>query len=165
MQASRGAYWASRTPEERNIISLDLATAPFGSGMLRLALQSASLFNGKLNRCGPLLTLPTGGTSSLDSTTAQFGFGMQTLVLQLALLQRNMQSVAYSPDGWHIISGCSDCTIRIWDAETGAAIGTLLEGHTNQVLSVACSVGYACSLSRQFPFTHLPAYCCHQASQ
>ena len=72
--------------------SLDLATAPFGSGILRLALQSASLFSGKLSRCGPLLTLPTGGTSSLDSTTAQFEFGMQTLVLQLALLQRNVSA-------------------------------------------------------------------------
>ena len=50
-----------------------------------------------------------------------------------------MQSVAYSPDGRHIISGSSDKTIRIWDAETGAAVGKPLEGHTNWVQSVAYS--------------------------
>jgi WD40 repeat protein len=48
-------------------------------------------------------------------------------------------TVAYSPNGQHIISGSSDKTIRIWDAETGAAIGTPLEGHTASVGSVAYS--------------------------
>jgi len=48
-------------------------------------------------------------------------------------------SVAYSPDGQHIISGSGDDTIRIWDAETGAAVGKPLEGHTTSVRSVAYS--------------------------
>ena len=48
-------------------------------------------------------------------------------------------SVAYSPDGQHIISGSDDKTIRIWDAETGAAVGKPLDGHTNWVRSVAYS--------------------------
>jgi WD40 repeat protein len=49
-------------------------------------------------------------------------------------------SVAYSPDGQHIISGSDDKTIRIWDAETGAAVGKPLEGHTGLgVWSVAYS--------------------------
>ena len=50
-----------------------------------------------------------------------------------------MNSVAYSPDGRHIISGSDDKTIRIWDAETGAAVGTPLEEHTDCVNSVAYS--------------------------
>ena len=50
-----------------------------------------------------------------------------------------MWSVAYSPDGQHIISGSADKTIRIWCAETGAAIGKPLEGHTNTVQSVTYS--------------------------
>ena len=50
-----------------------------------------------------------------------------------------MWSVAYSPDGHHIISGSYDRTIRIWDAKTGAAVGNPLEGHTSGVLSVAYS--------------------------
>ncbi|EJF58655.1 WD40 repeat-like protein [Dichomitus squalens LYAD-421 SS1] len=31
-------------------------------------------------------------------------------------------SVAYSPDGRHIVSGSGDKTVRVWDAETGEAI-------------------------------------------
>src|SRR5258706_3951400 len=48
-------------------------------------------------------------------------------------------SVAYSPDGRHIISGSSDRTIRIWDAKTGTPVGDPLKGHTRSVLSVAYS--------------------------
>ena len=50
-----------------------------------------------------------------------------------------VNSVAYSPGGRHIISGSSDRTIRIWDAETGAIVGNPLNGHTDWVWSVACS--------------------------
>ncbi len=48
-------------------------------------------------------------------------------------------SVAYSPDGRHIISGSDDCTIRIWSAETGAPVGCPLEGHTHSLESVVYS--------------------------
>ena len=37
------------------------------------------------------------------------------------------------------MSGWSDCTIRIWDGETGAAIGEPLTGHSGFVNSVAFS--------------------------
>ena len=50
-----------------------------------------------------------------------------------------MRSVAYSPDGRHIISRSDDNTIRIWDAGTGAAVGSPLKGHTSLVHSVAYS--------------------------
>ena len=50
-----------------------------------------------------------------------------------------MRSIAYSPDGQRIISGSSDKTIRIWDAETGAALSRSLKGHTGDVWSVAYS--------------------------
>ena len=43
------------------------------------------------------------------------------------------------PNGRHIISGSSDHTIRIWDAETGAPVGNPLKGHTGWVQSVAYS--------------------------
>ena len=55
------------------------------------------------------------------------------------MLFRSVWSVAYSPSGHHIISGSSDRTIRIWDAETSTAVGNPLEGHTDRVLSVAYS--------------------------
>src|SRR5258708_6137180 len=44
---------------------------------------------------------------------------------------------SYSPNGRHIVSGSDDNTIRIWDAETGAAVGEPLTGHTYWVNSVA----------------------------
>jgi WD40 repeat protein len=48
-------------------------------------------------------------------------------------------SVAYSPDGKHIVSGSNDKTVRIWDAETGAAVCDPLLGHSGRVDSVAYS--------------------------
>ncbi|KAG2113401.1 WD40-repeat-containing domain protein [Suillus discolor] len=47
-------------------------------------------------------------------------------------------SVAISADGTLIASGSSDKTVRVWDADTGNALGTL-QGHTQAVYSVAFS--------------------------
>ena len=48
-------------------------------------------------------------------------------------------SVAFSPDGSRIVSGSSDTTLRLWDADSGQQIGEPLSGHTGTVLSVAFS--------------------------
>ena len=42
-----------------------------------------------------------------------------------------VQSVTYSLNGRRIISGSFDNTIRIWDSETGAAVGEPLKGHND----------------------------------
>jgi WD40 repeat protein len=49
-----------------------------------------------------------------------------------------VRSVAFSPDGKHIVSGSGDNSVRVWDASTGDKLKEL-KGHTNQVTSVAFS--------------------------
>ena len=51
----------------------------------------------------------------------------------------SVQSVAFSPDGRHIVSGSHDKTIQIWDAQTGDLVGNPPQGHTFSVRSVASS--------------------------
>lgn len=46
---------------------------------------------------------------------------------------------AFSHDGKSIVSGSEDCTIRVWDFETGDAVGQPMEGHTASVFCVAFS--------------------------
>ena len=48
-------------------------------------------------------------------------------------------SVAFSPDGKHIVSGSWDKTVRVWDAHTGQSIMDPLKGHDREVTSVAFS--------------------------
>jgi len=52
---------------------------------------------------------------------------------------QGISSVAFSPDGRHIVSGSWDMTIRVWDAETGEVIAGPFEGHDDGVSSVAFS--------------------------
>ena len=47
-------------------------------------------------------------------------------------------SVAFSPDGTHLLSGSPDKTLKLWDAATGELIRTF-EGHAGGVTSVAFS--------------------------
>jgi WD40 repeat protein len=35
-------------------------------------------------------------------------------------------SVAYSPDGKHIVSGSADKTVKIWDSSTGKVVRVLV---------------------------------------
>jgi WD40 repeat protein len=48
-------------------------------------------------------------------------------------------SVAFSPDGQHIVSGCWDGTVQIWDAKTGMPISKPLTGHRFGPTSLAFS--------------------------
>ena len=50
-----------------------------------------------------------------------------------------VRSVAYSPNGGHIISGSLDGTIRVWDARAPSAVSDPLEGHSDQLQSTAYS--------------------------
>jgi eukaryotic-like serine/threonine-protein kinase len=50
----------------------------------------------------------------------------------------NVISVAYLPDGKHIVSGSNDKTVKIWDAQSGEEKCTL-RGHSGILTSVAYS--------------------------
>jgi hypothetical protein len=51
---------------------------------------------------------------------------------------REVESVAWSPDGKRLATGSWDQTAKVWDAATGEELLSL-KGHTNAVLSVAWS--------------------------
>lgn len=52
--------------------------------------------------------------------------------------------LAMLPDGKCIACGLSNGTIRVWDVETGEALGAPLQGHTNYIASVAFSPDGKC---------------------
>ena len=52
---------------------------------------------------------------------------------------RQVDGVAFSPDGVHIASGSEDNTVRVWDASTGQPVGEPLTGHRSRATSVAFS--------------------------
>ncbi|EJD02306.1 WD40 repeat-like protein [Fomitiporia mediterranea MF3/22] len=59
----------------------------------------------------------------------------------------DVTSIAYSPDGRHIVSGCADRTIRIWDAETGTSVSEPLRGHEGWIQCIAYSPDGRCIMS------------------
>jgi WD40 repeat protein len=50
----------------------------------------------------------------------------------------SVHSVAFSPDGTHVLSGSADEAMKLWDAATGTLIRTF-QGHSGPVTSVAFS--------------------------
>ena len=60
-------------------------------------------------------------------------------LIKIARAPDTVYSVAFSSDGHRIVSGGSDKTLQIWDANTGQPVGKPLTGHTDYVDSVAFS--------------------------
>ncbi|KAF7362706.1 WD-REPEATS-REGION domain-containing protein [Mycena venus] len=74
-----------------------------------------------------------------SSVTKQHMEKWPATITILAGHTHQVYSVAFSPDGKHIVSGAYDRTIQIWDAESGVPLGEPLEGHTDGVTSVSYS--------------------------
>ncbi|HEY9641885.1 MAG TPA: AAA-like domain-containing protein [Coleofasciculaceae cyanobacterium] len=53
--------------------------------------------------------------------------------------QDSVYSVAFNPDGWRIVSGSGDKTVRLWNLQ-GQPIGQPFQGHQDYVTSVAFSL-------------------------
>ncbi|KAF5324287.1 hypothetical protein D9619_011432 [Psilocybe cf. subviscida] len=69
------------------------------------------------------------------------GMGLPNLWGAVELVMQNgssVNSVAFSQDGSHIVSGSGDNTVRIWNVTTGET-EAVLKGHTSHVESVAFS--------------------------
>jgi WD40 repeat protein len=49
-----------------------------------------------------------------------------------------VRSLAFSSDGTSLVSGSNDCTLKLWDVQTGGVVKTF-HGHTDNVLSVSIS--------------------------
>jgi WD40 repeat protein len=60
------------------------------------------------------------------------------LLLVMPSYMKGVNSVAFSPDGTHIVSGSGDNIIRVWNSITGAEV-LEMHGHNNSVRSVAFS--------------------------
>ncbi len=52
---------------------------------------------------------------------------------------RQLHDVAFSPDGWHALSGHGDGSVRLWDLRTGEAVVTFAQAHQGAVTCVAFS--------------------------
>jgi WD40 repeat protein len=146
-RGTRQRVWSvAYSPDGRHIIS-GSETRRFECGMRRLDWQSASLSRG--TRLGVVRCLLSRWAPHhlriwrQDDSNVGCGDWM-AVGKPLEGHTDWVSSVAYSPDGRHIISGSDDKTIRMWDAETGLAVGKPLEGHTDWVL-------VRCLLSRWAP--------------
>ena len=129
------------------------------SGITIYAVQRATIAQLREQSARVLNFLPTtnmvsGLVLAIDTMERSQAFPSVEIAAQASLLtavqvsqemnrleghRNSVSSVAFSPDGQRLVSGSSDNTLWLWDAQTGAPIGQPLAGHGYKVYSVAFS--------------------------
>ncbi|TFY52916.1 hypothetical protein EVJ58_g9743 [Rhodofomes roseus] len=112
-------------------IGKPLELAASKAGLFNQATESIAFApNGK--RIAASFYKYTGTTWLWDAETG-------AMMARLLLVDSRAPDVKFSPDSAYIVSGIKDA-VRVWDAETGDAIGQPIQGHTMNVLSLAFSL-------------------------
>ena len=130
--ATASYYWYSSKQALRDATAMRLVAE---GGAMTAGLRPGGTIKG-------LLKVLTGHRLSRSTNTDE---ALQTEYLkfrQLIFLREQsalITQVAVSPDGKRIVSGSRDKTLRLWDADTGLALGQPLTGHSDSVESVAFS--------------------------
>ncbi|KAF5362588.1 hypothetical protein D9757_013311 [Collybiopsis confluens] len=73
------------------------------------------------------------------ASVQQIGSTVYSEAMTIIQANASVKTVAFSTDGTKIVSGSVDKTVRMWDAMTGAPLGSSLQGHEDCVKSVAFS--------------------------
>ena len=99
--------------------------------------------NGQPMDVGRVAFSPDGHTIAAGSTDLQLwnvdtGALERTIPLGTSIIA-GATAVAYSPDGYRIATGRLDGPLQLWDAQTGAQLGSTLIGHTDALFGVAFS--------------------------
>ncbi len=100
-------------------------------------LADATIYRAQLLRCTPQPAQATGWLVTPLPEYASQPLSESAGLRPLTGHTGSVSSVAYSPDGTHLLTGGDD-GVRVWDAATGHPVHHLT-GHTSRVLSVAYS--------------------------
>jgi len=72
----------------------------------------------------------------MDTTIKIWDVGKRTVVRTIEPHSGEVDAVAFSPDGSHIVSGGIDRIVRVWETATGRLVSSLA-GHTAKINAVS----------------------------